>query len=471
MVEYLKLLNSYSERNAVTTIYSDHNENKSYAELYKDIKVYAQKLEDVLGDVEGKHIGILSSNSYEFTALLIAIIASRAVAVPLNIHESLDNLDFLIRNAELDMLVFENSDRIDKLNLSIIAKPISFFDEGERVEKELKDFNDNDADTDALIIHTSGTTGVAKGVVTSIGNLFGVPRFYLAELFRINENDKTSHSGYINLPFYHIAGIMAFLAVTQIGQTMCFSKDYRRIAKDVETNDIDVAVVPPAVLKLWEKMLRRGRREKLGGTKFIYVAGAALNLDTVKLFLQNRIGIIQTYGMTETGGDVAMNWEMDKHPDSVGKIPSGVVVKIVDGEILVKSWSNMKGYYNNSEETDKILKDGFIHTGDLGYIDDEGYLYIIGRKKNLIILSGGENVSPEELEKELYKNALIEECVVYEDDDRITAEIYAPKGTPEEIKEYIAMLNTRLPIYKRIYKTVIRESEFEKSALGKIKRS
>jgi long-chain acyl-CoA synthetase len=348
---------------------------------------------------------------------------------------------------------------------------MSFFAEGERDEKDLKDYDESDADTDALIIYTSGTTGVAKGVVTTIGNLFGVPRFYLVELFRINENDKTSHSGYINLPFYHMAGIMAFLAVTQIGQTMCFSKDYRRIAKDVETNDIDVAVVTPAVLKLWKKMLKRGKREKLGGTKFIYVAGAALDLDTVRIFLQNRIGIIQTYGMTETGGDVAMNWEMDKHPTSVGKIPPGVAVKIVDGEILVKSWANMKCYYNNPEETDKILKDGFIHTGDLGYIDDEGYLYITGRKKNLIILSGGENVSPEELEKELYKNEFIEECIVYEDDDRIAAEIYAPKADSDAIKEYIAALNKELPIYKRIYKTVIRESEFEKTALGKIKRS
>lgn len=471
MVRYLDLIKNYSERKAVMTVDGSSIEYKTYSELYRDIRVYAQKLEDIFGSVEGRHIGILSSNSYELTTLLIATIASRAVAVPLNIHDSIENLRVMVENADLDILFCEEPDMIDKLNLDLAVKTMSFFSEGDCHEKELSDFEDGDFNKDALIIYTSGTTGLAKGVVITIGNLFGIPRFYLAELFRVSSTEERSYSGYINLPFYHIAGIMALLAVTEIGQILCFSRDYKRILKDVEVNDIDVAVVTPAVLKLWEKTLIRGKREKLGSVKFIYLAGAAVNPETAKVFLQNHIGIIETYGMTETGGDVALNWDLVNYPTSVGKIPEGVTVDIKDGEILVKTWSNMKGYYKNPEETAAILKDGFIHTGDLGYVDENGYLYITGRKKNLIILPGGENVSPEELETELYKNELIEECRVYEDDDRIAAEIYAPKVDPEEIKQFIASFNTRVPIYKRIYKTVFRDSGFQKSALGKIKRN
>lgn len=471
MVRYLNLIENYSNRKAVMTVDGKDIEYKTYSELYRDIKVYARKLEDILGDVEGKHIGILSSNNYALTALLIATIASRAVAVPLNIHESIDNLRMLAQNADLDILFCEDPDMIRKIDLDMKVKPMSFLMEGDCNEKALCDFDESDVDKDALIIYTSGTTGLSKGVVITIGNLFFIPRFYLAELFRVNSEEDRSYSGYINLPFYHIAGIMALLAVTEIGQVLCFSKDYRRILKDIENNDIDVAVVTSAVLKLWEKTLRRGKRDKLGSVKFIYVAGAAVSPETAMVFLRNNIGIIQAYGMTETGGDVTLNWDMLEHPTSVGKIPDTVTVNVVDDEILVKSWSNMKGYYKNSEETSEILQDGFIHTGDLGYVDEKGYLYITGRKKNLIILPGGENISPEELERELSKNEFIEECRVYQDDDRIAAEIFAPTCDQEEVRQFISMLNTRLPIYKRIYKTVFRDSEFEKSAMGKIRRS
>ena len=130
----------------------------------------------------------------------------------------------------------------------------------------------------------------------------------------------------------------------------------------------------------------------------------------------------------------------------------------------------MSGYYNNQEETKKCLKDGVIHTGDLGYIDEDGYVYITGRKKNLIILSSGENVSPEELEKMLYHCDSIVECKVYESIDKIVAGVFAPEEFHEDIREYVSDMNKKLPLYKRIHKIEFTSQEFEKTASGKIKR-
>ena len=130
----------------------------------------------------------------------------------------------------------------------------------------------------------------------------------------------------------------------------------------------------------------------------------------------------------------------------------------------------MLGYYKNDEETNKILIDGYIHTGDLGYLDDDGYLFITGRKKNLIILSGGENVSPEELENYLYKNIKVLECKAYEKGDRIHVEIFAEESDQAEIKAYVAELNKHLPLYKRIYGIDFISNEYSKTSIGKIKR-
>ena len=165
------------------------------------------------------------------------------------------------------------------------------------------------------------------------------------------------------------------------------------------------------------------------------------------------------------------------HKDgSVGHLVPGIEVMITEeGEVAFKGDLVMKGYYKNPEATDDALIDGWYHTGDLGYVDEDNFIFLTGRKKNLIILSNGENVSPEELEEKLLRFDSINEVVVSADDGVICAEIYPETNDSEEnlytqIQNEIDSLNKQLPAYKQITRTVFRNTPFEKTTTKKIRR-
>ena len=258
--------------------------------------------------------------------------------------------------------------------------------------------------------------------------------------------------------------------ITIVWNHLAMSKDPKRVLVDLENNNIDFAVVIPAMVKLWGNYVKRGRKERLGNVKFIISGGASVDTELIKLFTSEGILFTQFYGLTETGSAVTANFYKENITDSIGKAIDGAEIFCKDGEICVKTWSNMAGYYNNLEETEECMQDGVIYTGDLGYVDEDGYIYITGRKKNLIILSGGENVSPEEIESKVYENPVVKECKVFEKNDRVAIEIFAPEQDEKSIREYITNLNQDMPAYKKIYFVDFRNTEFEKTASGKIKR-
>lgn len=216
-----------------------------------------------------------------------------------------------------------------------------------------------------------------------------------------------------------------------------------------------------------------------GNLKTICSGGAYLDPDYVERFKEYGITILQGYGMTECSPVISTNLEWDNKTGSVGKLLPNCEAKIVDEEIWVRGTSVMQGYYKMQEETDQALEDGWLKTGDLGYVDEDNFLYITGRRKNLIILSNGENVSPEELENQLSRSDLVKEVLVREKDKVIEAEIfpdyeYARKRHVKDIegglRELIDEFNKDMPVYKRIYSLIVREAEFEKTPSKKIKR-
>ena len=216
-----------------------------------------------------------------------------------------------------------------------------------------------------------------------------------------------------------------------------------------------------------------------GNLKTICSGGAYLPPEMVKAFAEYGITVLQGYGMTECSPVISTNLAWDSRTGSVGKLLPNCEAKTVDGEIWVRGSSVMLGYYKMPEETEEALTDGWLRTGDLGYIDEDSFVYITGRKKNLIILKNGENVSPEELENEIGKDPLVQEIIVREKESVIEAEIYPDmeyaqkkrnKDVPARLQEVIDDYNRGLPPYKKIHGLTIREEEFEKTPSKKIKR-
>ena len=467
MFKFLSGVKSFGGQTAVRVLDGEDTCNFSYEEFYNDIQQCAFNLETALGDLKGKRIGLYCDSSYEYSVMVLALMFSRAVAIPLNIRESVDKITYQIELADMECVIVDN-DLLENEDLKIktISQTDLFVKNGGSAD--LVDFNDDEKDTPILMIYTSGTTGNSKGVVISAGNLF-TNRLSSLEGNPLFEN-LNGLKVYLNFPFYHIGGIYVFVSHCEHGCVSYISKKPGNVISDLETESVDCAVVTPATLNLWKKAVVKGHLERLGGAKLLVSAGAAPDYNTVEIFMNNGISYGQYYGMSESCGLISANFDDKEHLKSVGKAAPGVEVLIIDDEICVKGPNVMQEYYNNEKETQETLIDGVLHTGDLGYIDEDGYIYITGRKKNLIILSGGENVSPEELEKELYKCTFIYECIVYAENDRIGSSIYTDEEHSEDVKNYIIDLNARLPIYKRIYKKNILSRPLEKTGSGKIKR-
>ena len=467
MVRFLEKINEITDKNAFRILDGENTFDVTFKDYLKLLGQCAYNLKEQIGDIQGKKIGIYCNSTYEYTVLLGAIIFSRGVAVPLNIRESIDILGYEIENADVEYLIVDN-DRLADLNseITIFSRDELLQDNGN--ELKLEDFSDEESENDTLIIFTSGTTGNPKGVVLTVGNLFGREK----KLYGKGTPFDSAYGlrNYTNFPFYHVGGLKAWVLHFENVVTTYLSLNPGNVLTDLVNQEIDVAGVIPATLNLWKKTLLRGHKERLGNVKLVVTGGAPTDLTTVEVFMKNGIQYGQYYGMTETCGNITFNGDCINHLKSVGKADVNAEVVIVDNEVCVKGACMMNRYYNNPEETEKTIIDGLLHTGDLGYMDEDGYLYITGRKKNLIILSGGENVSPEELEKALYKNTFIYECKVYGEGDRICADLYTDEEHRESVIEFITDLNTKLPIYKRIYKKNIQLEPLEKTTSGKIKR-
>ena len=218
-----------------------------------------------------------------------------------------------------------------------------------------------------------------------------------------------------------------------------------------------------------------------GKLRIIFTGGAHLDPYYIDRFAEYGVQILEGYGMSECSPVISNNTPENHKPGSIGRPLENVEIRFENGEILVKGTSVMKGYYQMPDETAETLKDGWLHTGDKGYMDEDGYLFINGRVKNLIILSNGENVSPEEIENKLALNPLVGEVIVTGEDNGLTARIYPEQAVVEakaldtemirsQLQEFLDEYNKNQPTYRRITGLVIRKNPFIRSTTKKIRR-
>lgn len=469
-------------------------EAKTYTQLKNDTECFSSALA-ALGE-QGKHIAIVGPTSYSWVVAYFGTVNSGSVAVPLDANLPEADLCELIDRADVTTLVYDET----KAKMAEMAaekcgklKNIICMGEPQGIEKGLSmwslvgaqnpGFDHMPTPEDlATIMFTSGTTGKSKGVMLTHRNLA--------------ENATCLDMGFepgivlmTVLPIHHAYCLsMDILKGLSTGAIICINDSLLRVAKNIKLFEPNMILMVPLMIETLSKKLEEAAwipaplvKAKVFGKQFhtVVSGGAYLNPAYLDMFKKYGITILQGYGMTECSPVISTNYEGHTKDGSVGKLMPNCEAKSVDEEIWVRGSSVMQGYYNMPEETAETLSDGWLKTGDLGYVDEDGYIFLTGRKKNLIITPNGENVSPEEIENRLSENRLVQEVLVRESEGAIEAEIFPDyeyaakkkiKDIDGELQKIIDEYNRSAPLYKRIFRKKVRETEFEKNTTKKIKR-
>ena len=468
-----------------------------------------------LGLKRGDHVAIVGENSPEWAISYFAVIWAGAIAVPLDARARTEHVKqvlglsdsrFLIASAGFAE-VLGNTATVEHL-IPMDKAPGTQMDTEKTVPAEKSEPQDI-----ADIVFTSGTTGNPKGVMLSHGSIMSnLETLYSA--FPITDKD----TAFSILPIHHVyERIVGILLSFYCGQAVFFSRSIkpREMLSDLKVARPSVWLNTPLVL---EKLLQRIEQTKaknfltraLPSKLFGKMAKKRLGLDRLRLIISGgaalsepvsegleryEFPLLQGYGMSETSAVIAANPFLKPKNASGGMVLENSEVEIRDvdsegiGEICVRGANVMSGYYKNPGATREILSDdGWLRTGDLGYFDHEGYLYITGRKKSVIVTKGGKNISPEEIEEKLTPLETVEEAIVFSpDDERILAVIFPDaegiskklgqspqRGDDERIwnilKSEITKLNRRLEPHKRISHFAIAREELPKTTTRKIKR-
>ena len=332
-----------------------------------------------------------------------------------------------------------------------------------------------------VLMFTSGTTGRSKAVMLSERNFFTTAGEQVVfgdamldyKHTHMPENKNDVLSNFCILPLFHLGTFICLFVWPCKGWALNLSSDLRDFYRDVRLMHSDAMAVAPMLMESIYKDVKRGRRERLNGLWNPCGSSAMFDGKMLAELAREGMMITQVYGMTETCGDGIINYAQDeKHIRSAGKPDDHCEYKIAeDGELCIRGGCVMLGYYKDPAATAEVVDaDGWLHTGDLARADEEGYYYITGRKKNLIILDSGENVSPEELESLLAKCPAVKECVVKEKGKKICAVIYCEEAKQEEVREYITATNRTLPLYQRMSAVEFSTEPLPRTGTGKLLR-
>ena len=482
-------------------------------QFYEDVKRLAFHFNKTNGT--RNKVAIIGENSYEWLLTYFAVVCSNNIIIPIDKELSASNIAELLNECGCRILIYSKDyyDIAEDIGGSIpslmsIAMPqLREMIESVSSAKWVK----TDKDAPAVIIYTSGTTGKSKGVMLSQKNICEDARAACGSV-------ELYGRSIIILPLHHTFPVTAHISGIYYGVETLIPSSLKNIRElIIEYKPTCLALVPMVVEKfdmIINQKIEKSKKKKLlnildkvcilfdelgidlrkkcfatirnglgGKLDIIVLGGAPGNQQMIDRFKSYGIDILNGYGISECSPFVTINRRNHYRAGSTGTPLPGVKVKIDnpdengEGEICVQGDIVMLGYYNMPEETEKAIVDGWFHTGDLGKIDKDGFIYITGRIKNLIILSNGKNVSPEELETLIGRIPGVVECLVSEEDNKLVAEIYPDeefRATQSDIQAYfneqIDKLNDTLPPYKAIAKITIRDTEFIKTTTKKIKR-
>ena len=451
---------------------------KKYRGYAQDIRRMTAYLKAEVPDIKGRRIVLLSRNCYEFCVASFGIILAGGVLVTLNQKKTWDELEYELGLVEPALILNDGIDYGCRAELEAAygpkLRPMDCYKD--TAPGELT--NCVGHDDLMMLMFTSGTTGRSKGVMLSERNMCASLHTYseVAENWitdRLPAGQKLPLSHMTLLPLFHMACFVCVMSYPPAGWTLNLCSDIRDFYRDLGLMHSDVMASAPMLVETIYNDMKRGRVGRLNGLWDLCCSSAALDPKMLLELAQNGFVVNQCYGMTETFGDGILNFtQVEKHMSAVGKPDDHVQYKLDEtGEICIKGDCVMLGYYKDPEATAEVIDaDGWFHTGDLARMDEEGFYYITGRKKNLIILASGENVSPEELEKKLALCPAITECIVKEKSQKICAVIYCPEDKQEEVRAFVTEVNRSLPLYKRISAVEFTAEPLPRNALGKLLR-
>ena len=512
--EFVKEISeTYGKRDVYRYIVNDTVVKKSFREFEADIFSVASWF--VNAGWKRKHIAIIGSSGYCWVTTFLGIACSANVAIPIDkmlpANEILNllvmgDVDAVFLSRELSDLIPQIQQAENKIQ-QVICFDDSIFEEILTTPHQPLPKIDPDALTE--ILFTSGTTGMSKGVMISQRNIVA----NINEIYKLDyaQNIKSKPVVLSVLPIYHTFELTVDnLGVIYCGATVCINDKLENIVANLRRFRPAVILVVPAIAEAFYKKVMEGigngsaktkialarrlskallyfgidaRRllfksllKKFGGRLTnVIVGGAALRKEVASTFEDFGINMYQGYGLTECAPLISANYPRRNRLNSVGKPVSYMDVQIRDGEIIAKGPGVMLGYYNNPEATaEAFTEDGYFRTGDLGHFDEDGYLYITGRSKNLIILDNGKNIYPEELEARFMTIDGVKDVMVYESSGKIAAAFHPvdmqDKALLKNIKTKVKEFNTELPSYKRVVNVNFIGREFPKTTTMKIKR-
>ena len=447
----------------------------TYQEYAADIRRMVGYLRRNLPGVQGHHIGLLARTGYPYAVAIFGCLLAGAVAVPLNSEKSWPQISAELAQADVDCLLADGSYQEREPDFAQYAGPV--LDIGAFAGcTELAELTEcRDQDALALILFTSDTTGRSKGVMLSQRNLFAPMRLFTEPFDSIRQQfglpEDYQFAAFNVLPLFHVAALTSLISWSISGNAIHFCSDLRRFYRDLAAMPSDAMAVVPTLLKSIHHDVKKGKRARLGKLRLFTCGAAMYDPQMLADLIDQGFTIIQTYGLTETVGDGGWNSAQDPaHLSSVGLRDPDMEYRLEDGELCMKGEAVMLGYYKDPEGTAAVLRDGWFHTGDLARMDADGYIYLTGRKNNLMVLPSGENVSPEELEALLSRNPAVREVLVEQREGKICARISCRAGVQDQVRAFVTRTNRTLPLYKRITAVEFTREPLPRNALGKLVR-